>query len=138
MNITSDKKKTNIRELTNLKDCTFQVFEAGSNIWKGKGEELEAANKEFLSVVKTLENELGDKTYFGGESFGYVDIVLIGLVSWFDAYERYGGFKIEDESPKFAAWVKRSLLRESVANAIPEADKVYEFIGMMRKMHGIE
>ncbi|CAM8892372.1 unnamed protein product [Rhodiola kirilowii] len=115
-----------------------KVFDAGSNIWKSKGEELEAANKEFLQIVKTLENELGDKAYFGGESFGYVDIILIGLVSWFDAYERFGTFKLEDESPKFAAWAKKCLLRESVAKAIPEADKVYEFIVMMRKMHGIE
>uniref|UniRef100_A0A7N1A7T7 Glutathione S-transferase n=1 Tax=Kalanchoe fedtschenkoi TaxID=63787 RepID=A0A7N1A7T7_KALFE len=115
-----------------------KVFEAGSSIWRSRGEELEVAKKEFLEIVRTLENELGDKAYFGGESFGYVDILLIGLVSWFDAYERFGSFKVEDESPKFAAWAKKCLLRESVANVIPEADKVYEFIAMMRKMNGIE
>ncbi|KAI3462227.1 hypothetical protein Pfo_018890 [Paulownia fortunei] len=115
-----------------------KVFDAGSTIWRSKGEELELAKKEFIDIFKKLEGAMGDKDYFGGDKFGFVDIVLIGLSPWFSAYEKFGGFKIEDECPKIAAWIKRCKERESVAKTLPDPQQVYEFVGMLRKMHGIE
>lgn len=116
----------------------MQVFDAGCTVWKSKGEELETAKNEFIDILKKLEGALKDNDYFGGDTFGFVDIILIGLSSWFFAYEKYGGFKIEDECPKIAAWIKRSSVRESVAKTLPDPQQVYEFVGMLRKMHGIE
>ncbi|KAG8373530.1 hypothetical protein BUALT_Bualt11G0033800 [Buddleja alternifolia] len=115
-----------------------KVFEAGSSIWKGKGEELELANKEFIDILKKLEGAMGDKDYFGGDKFGFVDIILIGLSSWFFAYEKFGGFKIEDDCPKIGGWIKKCKERESVAKTLPDNQKVFEFVRMLRKMHGIE
>ncbi|KAM1234636.1 hypothetical protein ACFX2J_004191 [Malus domestica] len=48
-----------------------------------KGEEHEAAKKEFIEILKQLEGELGDKPYFGGERFGFLDIALIGFYNYF-------------------------------------------------------
>uniref|UniRef100_A0A803M862 glutathione transferase n=1 Tax=Chenopodium quinoa TaxID=63459 RepID=A0A803M862_CHEQI len=45
---------------------------------------------------KVLEQELGNKSYFGGDEFGFVDVVFIPFYSWFHAYETLANFKIEE------------------------------------------
>ncbi|KAA8547654.1 hypothetical protein F0562_004083 [Nyssa sinensis] len=115
-----------------------KVFDAGNKIWKTKGEQLEVAKKDFIEILKQLEGALGQKDYFGADSFGFVDIIAIPFTSWFYAYEKYGSFKVEDHCPKLSAWMKRCMERESVAKLLPDPEKVYEFVIMFRKMNGIE
>lgn len=115
-----------------------KVFEAGGNIWRSNGEALEQAKQEFIEILKQLEEVLGDNDFFGGKAFGFVDIIAIPLTSWFLAYEKFGGFKVEDHCPKFSAWIKRCLQRDTVAKAIPDSEKVYEIVAQLRKMNGIE
>ncbi|CAH2037217.1 unnamed protein product [Thlaspi arvense] len=107
-------------------------------IWGPKGEEQEAGAKEFIEMLKTLESELGDKVYFGGETFGYVDIALIGFYSWFDVLEKFGNFSIELECPKLIAWAKRCVKRESVAKSLPVSEEITKFVPELRKKIGIE
>ncbi|KAL3502985.1 hypothetical protein ACH5RR_037434 [Cinchona calisaya] len=49
-----------------------EVFDPARRTWATMGEEQEAAKKEFIESLKILEGEIGDKTYFGGETFGLV------------------------------------------------------------------
>ncbi|KAK9085954.1 hypothetical protein Sjap_026365 [Stephania japonica] len=77
------------------------------NTWLKKGEEQERAKEDLFETLKTLEKELGDKAYFGGESFGFVDIALIPFYAWFYTVEACGGFSVEAECPKIIAWAKR-------------------------------
>ncbi|XP_018510569.1 glutathione S-transferase U25 isoform X2 [Brassica rapa] len=107
-------------------------------MWGAKGEEQEAGKKEFVEMLKTVESELGDKTYFGGEAFGYVDIALIGYYCWFDAFEKYGNFSIKAECPKIIAWAKRCMKRDSVAKSLPDSEKVTELVPELKKKMGIE
>ncbi|KAG5064237.1 hypothetical protein AAZX31_02G225600 [Glycine max] len=115
-----------------------KVFETGRSIWGSNGEEREVGTRDFIEVLKHLEEALGEKDYFGGDAFGYVDIIAIGHSAWFLAYEKLGGFKVEDHSPKISAWIKRSLQRESVAKVLPDPEKVYQFVLHFRKMLGLE
>ncbi|PON97810.1 S-crystallin [Trema orientale] len=116
-----------------------KVFDAGKNIWTSRGEALEVAKTDFIEILKQLEElALADKEYFGGDIFGYVDILAIALTSWFYAYEKFGGFKVEDHCPKLSAWIKRCNKRDTIARVIPDPERIYEFVGMLRKMHGIE
>ncbi|KAL4598542.1 hypothetical protein ACB092_11G066300 [Castanea dentata] len=115
-----------------------KVYEVSRKIWTTKGEEKEAGKKEFFEIFKTLEGELGDKPYFGGETFGFVDLSLIPFYSWFHAIETFGEFNIEAECPKIVAWAKRCLQIETVAKTLPDQKKVYEFVGQMRKRFGLE
>lgn len=122
--------------------CQFvnvkQIYDAGRNIWTKKGEEQEAAKKEFIDALKLLEQELGDKTYFGGDKLGFVDVALIPFYTWFKGYETFGNFIVEKECPKFIAWAKRCMQIESVSKSLPDQEKVYEFIVDIRKKIGIE
>ncbi|KAK6915998.1 Glutathione S-transferase, N-terminal, partial [Dillenia turbinata] len=115
-----------------------KLFDTGGNIWRSTGQEQEAATKDFIQIVKLLEGTLGDKEFLSGDKFGFIDIILIPLTSWFYAYETFGGFKVEDHCPKLSAWIKRCSERESVAKVLPCPQKVCELVGMMRKMNGIE
>ncbi|CAK9160271.1 unnamed protein product, partial [Ilex paraguariensis] len=45
----------------------------GKRFWTSKGEDPEAAKKEFIGHLKLLERELENKPYFGGDTFGFVD-----------------------------------------------------------------
>lgn len=114
------------------------MYVSARKIWGTKGEEQEAGKKDFIEVLKVLEGELGEKPYFGGDNFGFVDIALIGFYSWFYAYETYGNFSAEAECPKFVAWAKRCMQRDSVAKSLPDQHKVLEFIQMLRRKFGIE
>ncbi|ESR50789.1 hypothetical protein CICLE_v10033632mg [Citrus x clementina] len=56
-----------------------KVFDPVCNIWKSKGEVPGMANNEFIEILKQLEGALGEKDFFGGDSFGFVDVIAIPL-----------------------------------------------------------
>ncbi|KAK9674273.1 hypothetical protein RND81_12G222600 [Saponaria officinalis] len=115
-----------------------KIYESSGKVWKTKGEDQDEGKKEFIENLKVLEHQLGDKTYFGGDTFGYVDVALIPFNCWFYALESVANFKVEDSCPKIVAWAKRCIQRESVAKALPDEKKLYEFLLEVRKMLGIE
>ncbi|CAH9096086.1 unnamed protein product [Cuscuta europaea] len=105
-----------------------KVYETSKKTWTLKGEEQEAGKKEFIEVLKVLEGELGEKPYFGGEKFGFVDISLIGFYSWFNVFESFGNFSIETECPKLIGWAKRCMERESVSKTLPDPHKLIQAV----------
>ncbi|KAK4594410.1 hypothetical protein RGQ29_018189 [Quercus rubra] len=110
-----------------------KVYVASRKVWRPKREEQEEGKKEFLETLKTMEGELGDKPYFGGETFGYVDISLIPFYSWFHAYKVLDNINIEAECPKIITWAKRCPQKETVAKNFPEQKMVYEFVAQSMK-----
>ncbi|GMN60531.1 hypothetical protein TIFTF001_029620 [Ficus carica] len=88
--------------------------------------------------MRLFEAELGDKPYFGGESFGYVDVALVALYSWFYTYETFGNFSIKAECPKLIAWAKRCMEKESVFKSLLDEKKINVFVIQLRKKFGIE
>ncbi|KAK7272659.1 hypothetical protein RJT34_29400 [Clitoria ternatea] len=115
-----------------------KIYDLGRKIWTEKGEEKEAAKKEFIGALKLLEEQLGDKAYFGGDNLGFVDVALIPFYTWFKGYAAFGNVDIDAECPKFIAWAKKCMQKESVSKSVPDQDKVYEFIVEIRKKLGIE
>ncbi|CAI9088965.1 OLC1v1023437C1 [Oldenlandia corymbosa var. corymbosa] len=116
-----------------------KVFGPARKIWSAKGEEQEAGKKEFIEILKILEGEaLGDGPYFGGETFGYVDVALIPVYSWFYAFETCGNFSIEAECPKLVGWAKNCMKRESVSKSLADPMIAYETVLFLKKLFGIE
>nr|ADB11318.1 tau class glutathione transferase GSTU16 [Populus trichocarpa] len=115
-----------------------KIYNNAKKLWKEKGEEQEEVKREFIEGLKTLEGELGDKLYFGGESFGFVDVVLVPVTSWFYSLEICGKFSIEAECPRFTAWIKRCMEKESVSSSLPDPHKVYDYVLLLKKKMGIE
>ncbi|XP_027177516.1 probable glutathione S-transferase parC [Coffea eugenioides] len=117
-----------------------KVYEYGRQVtWSRKGEEPEAAKIGLTNSIKTLEEEaLGDKLYFGGDKFGYLDVVVIGLCSWLHTYEIICNFNAATECPKLVAWAKRCMERDSVSKSLPEPKKLYEAILGFKKVFGLD
>jgi glutathione S-transferase len=113
-----------------------QVYDCQTRLWKLKGEAQEQARKDLIEVLQTLELELGDKPYFGGHNLGFVDIALVPFSCRFLAYEKLGGFSIEEHCPKIVAWAKLCKERESVAKVLPDPDKMFEFIQFLQSRFG--
>ncbi|KAK3184823.1 hypothetical protein Dsin_032109 [Dipteronia sinensis] len=115
-----------------------KLYSTGRRVWTGKGEDQEVAKKELIELLKTMEGELGDKHFFGGDTIGFLDVTLVPFTSWFYTYETWGNFSIEAECPKLIEWAKRCLEKESVANSLPHPHKIYEYSFELKKKLGIE
>ncbi|XP_020223892.1 probable glutathione S-transferase [Cajanus cajan] len=114
------------------------IYEHWSKFWTSKGEEIEIAKKEFIEALKLLEDQLGDNTYFGGDNLGFVDIALVPFYSWFKVYDTLGYLNLESDCPKFIAWVKRCLQKESVSKSLPDQHKLHEYATELRKKLGLQ
>ena len=86
-----------------------------------------------MEGLKELEKALGDKPYFGGDTFGFVDIALIPFYGWFYTYEALGNFKVEAECPKLIDWAKRCKQRGSVSKSAADEKEIYEFVVSYRE-----
>lgn len=75
---------------------------------------------------KFLESELGEKSYFGGDTLGFVDIALIPFYNWFIIFKSFANFSIEAECPKLARWGKRCMEKDSVSRSLPEPKQIHE------------
>ncbi|KAJ4770497.1 Tau glutathione S-transferase [Rhynchospora pubera] len=111
-----------------------KVFECGSKLWKLKGVEQEAAQKEMIEILQILEAQLGDKKYFGGDIFGFVDVAFVPFTSLFYSYETCANFSVEEVAPKIVQWAKRCMERESVEKTLPDPKKAYEFVCYLMKI----
>ncbi|KAI4382139.1 hypothetical protein MLD38_008138 [Melastoma candidum] len=107
-----------------------KIYSTGRLVWgvAPSAEAKETAKKELLLCFKELEKELGTKEYFGGKSFGFVDVCLIPFYSRFYALEKGGGLIVSEECPGLEAWANRCLQRQSVSESLPDQRKVYNFI----------
>ncbi|XP_022732904.1 probable glutathione S-transferase [Durio zibethinus] len=105
-----------------------KIYRTGKLVWGATGEVQEAAKKELIECFKLLEEELGAKPFFGGESFGFTDMSLIPFYSWFYQLETCGNLSIAAECPKLVTWAKRCMERESVSKSLLDQHKIYCFI----------
>ncbi|XP_022848613.1 glutathione S-transferase 3-like [Olea europaea var. sylvestris] len=112
-----------------------KIFDTQAKFLKSKGETKEDVKKELIGQLKLLDDALGEKLYFGGDKFGYLDVAFIPFSSMFSGYESHGSFKLEEECPKLSAWVKRCLAREGVSRVLPDFHQIYE---IHKKWYGVE
>ncbi|OWM88538.1 probable glutathione S-transferase isoform X2 [Punica granatum] len=113
-----------------------KIYEGGRNVWSTTGEDQGEAKKEYIERLKVLEGVLGDKPFFGGDSFGFTDIALIPYYSWFYSYEICANFSIEAECPKLISWAKRCMEKESVSESLPDPEKIYMLLLELKKKAG--
>uniref|UniRef100_A0A0E0R1P9 glutathione transferase n=1 Tax=Oryza rufipogon TaxID=4529 RepID=A0A0E0R1P9_ORYRU len=97
-------------------------------------EERDELMKQTLAAVDVLEGGLkecskGKGCFFGGDSVGYVDVVLGGLVSWVHASDKLSGAKLFDaaKAPLLAAWLGRFGELDAAKAVLQDVDKVVEY-----------
>ncbi|KAI3507552.1 hypothetical protein L1887_22539 [Cichorium endivia] len=120
-------------------DYIDKISEVGMKLIRGsKGEEMQIAGQELLECLKVLDCELGEKQYFIGETFGFVDIALMSYYHHFYTYETLGSFSVKNDCPKLFAWATKCMERESVSNTLPCPLKIYEAAIIFRLSIGLK
>eukprot|EP01018_Ginkgo_biloba_P030705 Gb_36785 [translate_table: standard] len=110
-----------------------KFYDIGTRILRSKGEAQEEAKRDLMENLGIMEGALkevsGGKPYFGGETFGFIDIAFIPFPSWFLTYETVGDFKIslDEKFPRLGAWIKKCMERKSVSKILPQPEKVLSF-----------
>lgn len=115
-----------------------KIYDGAKRIWSSKGEEMQKGGQELIGYLKVLEGELGEKPYFMGESFGYVDIVLISYYHHLYAYGILGKFSVKQDCPKLFGWATKCMERESVSKTLVDPNRIYEATIEFRKSSGLE
>ncbi|RQO97859.2 hypothetical protein POPTR_011G113125v4 [Populus trichocarpa] len=115
-----------------------KIYPIGRNLWASEGEVKESSKKDLIQCFKILEEQLGDKLYFGDESFGYIDLALIPFYSFFYTFETLGNLCMVAEFPKLVEWGERCLQKESVSKSLSGQKEVYEVILQIKQKLGIE
>ena len=72
------------------------------------------------------------KAYFGGDSIGYLDIVLGSFLSWLTAIETTSDARFLDitKTPVLVGWSDRFRSNNAVKNAVPGTEKVIELLNI--------
>ncbi|XP_066384562.1 probable glutathione S-transferase GSTU6 [Miscanthus floridulus] len=100
---------------------------------RGKTEEDKAeGKKQWFVAVETLEGALRDcgkgKPFFGGDSVGYVDVVLGGLLGWVHANQEAFAIGSLDpqRTPLLVAWSEHFGALETVKPVMPDVSRLVE------------
>jgi glutathione S-transferase len=100
-------------------------------------EEREEPLKQMFAAVDTLEGGLKEcskgKPFFGGDSVGYVDVVLGGAVSYAKGHDALFGAKLIDaaRTPVLAAWMERFCELDAAKAVLQDVDRVVEYGKML-------
>ncbi|XP_052169782.1 probable glutathione S-transferase GSTU6 [Oryza glaberrima] len=110
-----------------------KLFGAWIPVFRGKTEEEKAEGvKQTFAVAEKLEGALSEcckgKPFFGGDTVGYVDVVLGGFVAWVHAIEEVFGLNQFDaaKTPLLAAWLERFDELDAAKEAMPDIGRLVE------------
>ncbi|KAE8789043.1 putative glutathione S-transferase GSTU6 [Hordeum vulgare] len=100
--------------------------------WGESDREKVEGKNQVVSAVETLEGALRDcsKPFFGGNSVGYVDVVLGGLLGWVRATDTVQGVKTFDDpaiTPLLAMWAYRFDALKTVQVVMPDVGALVDF-----------
>ncbi|KAJ3675284.1 hypothetical protein LUZ60_004326 [Juncus effusus] len=104
---------------------------------------VDVAAEQLTASLQLLEEAFLDcskgKSFFNGESIGYLDIALGSHIGWIKAVEKIVGVRFFDEEkiPGLAAWAERFCAHDSVKEVMPEADKLIEFNSFKKSVLGV-
>ncbi|KAL9273665.1 putative glutathione S-transferase [Drosera capensis] len=79
--------------------------------------------------VKTIEDVLGNKKFFGGEKIGYLDIAAIWLVGWVPPMQEAAGWQLinKEKYPNLSAWTEEMLSHDIVKENLPHRDPLHAY-----------
>ncbi|KAM7488423.1 hypothetical protein LguiB_025907 [Lonicera macranthoides] len=79
-----------------------------------------------MEALERIEGELKGKSFFGGESIGYLDLALGWISYWLPVFDEVGSMKIIDpiKFPAIVSWMNRFANHKVIKNKLPPRDKM--------------
>ncbi|WCJ28377.1 glutathione S-transferase TAU 8 [Euphorbia peplus] len=98
-------------------------------IWINKENERENAIEEACQNLKTLENEVKNKKFFGGEKIGAVDIAANSIGFWLGVIEEAAGIELvnKEKFPILCDWIHDYLSSDIMKENIPPREELVAF-----------
>ncbi|KAK1377453.1 Glutathione transferase [Heracleum sosnowskyi] len=104
-------------------------FPAIQRIKRSQGDdERERAIDEAMEHLKTLENELKGKKFFGGDEIGLVDIAANFVALWLDVILELVGIKLltKEKFPRLCDWVDDYLNCSIIKETLPAREDLLD------------
>ncbi|XP_047061188.1 glutathione transferase GST 23-like [Lolium rigidum] len=104
-----------------------QFRESWIAMFSSDGEAQVVAAREVKANLTLIEGQLPEgKTFFGGDSVGYLDIVLGGIAHWMEMFEEITGVPLlpEEEHQALRRWARASTADEIVRQCLPDRDRL--------------
>ncbi|TKY52800.1 Glutathione transferase GST 23 [Spatholobus suberectus] len=99
------------------------------------GEEFQKATREVREVLKTLEETIGDKKYFGGEEIGLLDIILGWIALSFGVIEDVVGVKVlvVNDFPRLYTWIRNFREHPAIKTNLPSHQELLDYYKQKRE-----
>ncbi|KAJ1688413.1 hypothetical protein LUZ63_019803 [Rhynchospora breviuscula] len=112
-----------------------KLFSSWMGVLKATAEDAKAEKiAETIAGLKLLEGALKDcsdgKCFYGGDSIGYLDVVLGSHLIWLRTVEKMSGAKLFDETvvPLLLEWEKHFIAVDCVNSVMPSVEMVQELV----------
>lgn len=94
-----------------------------------EGEAKEKAVESALEMLQALEQQLEGKKFYGGETVGYLDLVVGWIPRWLPAMEEVGEMKLLDAErfPCLHAWAENWVDLPIIKERLPPLESVVEY-----------
>ncbi|KAF8412593.1 hypothetical protein HHK36_000562 [Tetracentron sinense] len=102
-----------------------------------EGEQQEKEVKKAIEAIEILEGELqGKEKFFGGETIGFMDIVLGCVPAWLEVVEEVAGIKLFDSQkfPSFNKWMENFVETPIIKEKLPSRDKLVFYLQKIRQI----
>ena len=95
-----------------------------------EGKQREQAVEECCQQLKMLENELKGKSFFGGDTIGYLDIAALVIAFWFEAVRDVVGLDLvtEERFPILCKWIGKLQDIDVVNECRPPKEKHVNYV----------
>ncbi|TYH82277.1 hypothetical protein ES332_D02G048500v1 [Gossypium tomentosum] len=109
-----------------------------SKLYRTEGEEQEAVVKEWLEMLKAMEEHalIGGKRFFGGDEINMVDIAFCMVAHWLGLIEDFAGLKIFEphKFPRVSSWIQNFKSVPVIKDNLPDTDKMLGLLKHRREM----
>jgi glutathione S-transferase len=82
-----------------------------------------------IEALEKIEEEIKGKKFFGGDSIGYLDLVIGWVSYWLPVWEEVGSMKILDplKFPAMTSWMNNFVDHPVIKNRLPPRDKMVDY-----------
>ncbi|WP_414571075.1 glutathione S-transferase family protein [Nostoc sp. CCY 9925] len=95
------------------------ILNSIGSFYSAKEESLfEAKTQELIQKFQTLEGQLQESPFFGGDKFSLVDAVYGPIFRYFVVFDQYKDWSFFSQTPKVRTWQNNLLKHPSVIDAV--------------------